>query len=291
MAGNDDTGWSRWPAPAKLNLFLHVVGRRADGYHELQTVFRLLDFGDEVAIRVRADGRIERPLGLAGLAPEQDLVVRAARALQHASGTPLGADIRVDKRIPAGGGLGGGSSDAATVLRALDHLWTTRLGVDRLAEIGLPLGADVPVFVHGRSAWAEGIGEQLVPLDLPPQTYVVLDPAEAVPTGPVFAAAELTRNTPRTTIRGFLEGSATRNDLEPVVRRRHPAVDAALAWLGRFATPRLTGSGGCAFAPVVDRAAGERIAAACPSPWRVFVAEACDRSPLLDRLPVAGAGC
>lgn len=291
MPGNDDTGWSRWPAPAKLNLFLHVVGRRADGYHELQTVFRLLDFADEVAIRVRADGRIERPVGLAGLAPEQDLVVRAARALRHASGTPLGADIRVDKRIPAGGGLGGGSSDAATVLRALDHLWGLRMGVDRLAAIGLPLGADVPVFVRGRSAWAEGIGDRLVPLDLPPQTYVVLDSAEAVPTGPVFAAPELTRNTPRTTIRSFLEGSATRNDLEPVVRRRHPAVDAALAWLGRFSTARLTGSGGCVFAPVADRAAGERIAAACPSPWRAFIAEACDRSPLLDRLPAAGAGC
>jgi 4-diphosphocytidyl-2-C-methyl-D-erythritol kinase len=290
MAATEGDGWSRWPAPAKINLFLHVVGRRADGYHELQTVFRLLDFGDEIALRVRPDGQVVRHAGLPGLPPEQDLVVRAARALQQASGTPLGADIAVDKRIPAGGGLGGGSSDAATVLRALDHLWGTGLGVERLAAIGLALGADVPVFVHGRSAWAEGVGERLVPVDLPPQAYVVVDPAEAVPTGPVFQAPELTRNTPRTTIRGFLDGSTMRNDLEPVVRRRHPAVDAALTWLGRHAPARLTGSGGCVFAAVRDRAAGQVIAAACPPPWRAFVAEACDESPLLRRLGAPAAG-
>ena len=290
MAATEGDGWTRWPAPAKLNLFLHVVGRRADGYHELQTVFRLLDFGDEIALRVRPDGAIVRHAGLPGLPPEQDLVVRAARALRQASGTALGADIAVDKRIPAGGGLGGGSSDAATVLRALDQLWGTRLGVDRLAAIGLALGADVPVFVHGRSAWAEGVGERLVPVDLPPQAYVVVDPGEPVPTGPVFQAPELTRNTPRTTIRGFLDGTTTRNDLEPVVRRRHPAVDAALAWLGRHAPARLTGSGGCVFAAVPDRAAGQVIAAACPPSWRAFVAEACDESPLLRRLGEAVAG-
>lgn len=290
MLPSEADGWSHWPAPAKLNLFLHVVGRRADGYHELQTVFRLLDYGDTVSIRVRRDGRVERHAGLAGLPPEQDLVVRAAHALQRASGAALGADLAVAKRIPAGGGLGGGSSDAATVLCVLDHLWGTRLGAARLARIGLALGADVPVFVHGHSAWAEGVGEVLTPVELPPQAYVVVDPAEPVATGPVFQDPELTRNTPRTTIRGFLDGTPTRNDLEPVVRRRHPAVDAALTWLGRHAPARLTGSGGCVFAAVADRAAGEAIAAACPSPWRAFVAQACDRSPLLDRLRAAGAG-
>jgi 4-diphosphocytidyl-2-C-methyl-D-erythritol kinase len=289
MRPTEGDGWTHWPAPAKLNLFLHVVGRRADGYHELQTVFRLLDFADHIALRVRDDGRIERVAGLPGLAPENDLAVRAARVLQAASGTRFGADIAVDKRIPAGGGLGGGSSDAATVLRALDQLWGTGLGPDRLAALGLGLGADVPVFVHGRSAWAEGVGEALAPIDLPAQAYVVVDAGETVPTGPVFQAPELTRDTPRTTIRGFLDGTPTRNDLEPVVRRRHPAVDAALNWLGRHAPARLTGSGGCVFAPVSDRAAGRAIAAACPPPWRAFVAQACDRSPLLDRLAAAGA--
>jgi 4-diphosphocytidyl-2-C-methyl-D-erythritol kinase len=283
-------GWSQWPAPAKLNLFLHVVGRRADGYHELQTVFRLLDFGDEIALRVRADGRIERVAGLAGVAPEADLAVRAARALQAASGTPLGADIAVSKRIPAGGGMGGGSSDAATVLRALDQLWGCGLDAHRLAAIGLALGADVPVFVHGRTAWAEGVGERLQPLDLPPQVYLVVDPGAQVATGPVFQAPELTRDTPRTTIRGFLDGVPTRNDLEPVVRLRHPTVDAALTWLGRIAPARLTGSGACVFAAMPDRAAAERAAAECPSPWRAIVAASRDRSGLLDRLDAGAAG-
>lgn len=283
-------GWSQWPAPAKLNLFLHVVGRRADGYHELQTVFRLLDFGDEIALRVRADGRIERVAGLAGVAPEADLAVRAARALQAATGTPLGADIAVRKRIPAGGGMGGGSSDAATVLRALDRLWGCGLGADRLAAIGLALGADVPVFVHGRTAWAEGVGERLQPLDLPPQVYLVVDPGAQVATGPVFQAPELTRDTPRTTIRGFLDGDPTRNDLEPVVCLRHPTVAAALTWLGRIAPARLTGSGACVFAAMPDRAAAERAAAECPSPWRAIVAASRDRSGLLDRLDAGAAG-
>jgi 4-diphosphocytidyl-2-C-methyl-D-erythritol kinase len=281
--------WSHWPAPAKLNLFLHVVGRRPDGYHELQTVFRLLDFGDEIALRVRSDGRIERLAGVPGVEPEADLAVRAARALQVASATPLGADIAVTKRIPAGGGMGGGSSDAATVLCALDRLWGCGLGTHRLAAIGLSLGADVPVFVHGRTAWAEGVGERLVPLDLPPQVYLVLDPGAQVATGPVFQAPELTRDTPRITIRGFLDGDSTRNDLEPVVRLRHPAVDAALIWLGRIAPARLTGSGACVFAAMPDRAAAERAAATCPPPWRAIVASSCDRSGLLERLAPGAA--
>jgi 4-diphosphocytidyl-2-C-methyl-D-erythritol kinase len=286
-----DDAWTTWPAPAKLNLFLHVVGRRPDGYHELQTAFRLLDFGDTVQVRVRQDGVIERPVGLPGLPAEQDLVVRAARALQAATGCTGGADIRVEKRIPAGGGLGGGSSDAATVLRALDHLWGTRVPVPDLARIGLALGADVPVFVHGRSAWGEGVGERLEALDLPPTVYLVIDPGVAVATGPVFQAPELTRDTPRITIRGFLAGEPTHNDLEPVVRRLHPKVDAALEWLGGHAAARLTGSGGCVFAVMPDRATADHLAGQCPAPWRALVAEGRDRSALLDRLDDGQGRC
>src|SRR5689334_19670342 len=195
-----DAGWSEWPAPAKLNLFLHVVGRRADGYHLLQTVFQLLDWGDRVRLRPREDGRVVRVSGLAAIPPERDLAVRAAIELRRATGTELGADICVDKQIPIGGGLGGGSSDAATVLVALNEIWDTRLREDELAHIGLQLGADVPVFVHGHSAWAEGIGEQLTAIELAPRHYVVIDPRVHVPTADLFQAAELTRNSPPLTI-------------------------------------------------------------------------------------------
>src|SRR5690606_10302599 len=240
-------GWSAWPAPAKLNLFLRIPGRRADGYHLLQTVFRLLDWGDTVHLRVRADGRVERHGDtVPGVAPEDDLVVRAARALQAATGTPLGADIRVDKRIPAGGGFGGGSSDAATVLRALDALWGTGCTVERLARIGLGLGADVPVFVHGANAWAEGVGERLEPLRLPPAWYLLVDPGVQVPTAELFQTPELTRDAAPVTIADFAAGRQLGNAFEPVLRGREPAVDAAFAALARFGRPRLTGSGsGC----------------------------------------------
>lgn len=277
-------GWTHWPAPAKLNLFLHVVGRRADGYHELQTVFRLLDLSDRIAIRLRDDGDIVRIEGLDEVPAEHDLAVRAARAVQAASGTRQGADLAIRKQIPVGGGLGGGSSDAATVLRALDRLWGCGLGVDRLAELGLALGADVPLFVRGTSAWADGVGERLRPLELPPQVYLLVDPGVRVATGPVFQAPELTRNTPRTTIAGFLKGDTTRNDLEPVVCRRYPIVAAAIEWLEGFAPARLTGSGGCVFAALPDRTTAERLARSCPQPWRAIVVQSCDRSRLLDRL-------
>src|SRR5581483_11848386 len=196
---------TQWPAPAKLNLFLHVTGRRADGYHELQTLFQLIDLSDTVSLRVREDGLVERPSGPVGVDPDSDLTVRAARALQAATGCRLGVSIGISKRIPMGGGLGGGSSDAATVLLALNYLWRCGLSIDELARLGLPLGADVPVFVRGSSAWAEGVGERLVPVELPDRWYVVVHPGVAVPTRDVFQSPELTRNSPVITIRAFFE--------------------------------------------------------------------------------------
>jgi 4-diphosphocytidyl-2-C-methyl-D-erythritol kinase len=273
-----------WPAPAKLNLMLHIVGRRADGYHELQTVFQLIDVCDRVRITVRDDGRITRPKGPAGVSEDQDLVVRAARALQQASGCRLGADIEVTKVIPMGGGLGGGSSDAATTLVALDQMWGLSLTLAQIAEIGAGLGADVPVFVQGRSAWAEGVGERLTPVDIPGEAwYVVIYPGVPVPTAAVFQAPELTRNSPPTTMRGFLE-TGGRNDCEAVVRARFPAVAEALDWLARHAPSRLTGTGSCVFAKFSRAADAERVAARVPDEWRAFVARGLDRSPLLGEL-------
>ena len=273
-----------WPAPAKLNLMLHVVGRRADGYHELQTVFRLIDLCDRIQIEVRDDGRISRPSGPAGVAEAEDLTVRAARALQAATGTRLGTEIAIKKSIPMGGGLGGGSSDAATVLVALNHLWRTGLSLQEIATIGAGLGADVPVFVAGRSAWAEGIGEKLTPVTLGTGAwYLVIFPGVGVPTAAVFQAAELTRNSPPTTMRGFLE-TGGRNDCEAVVRARFPAVGEALDWLGQHATARLTGTGSCVFAEFSRAADAERVAARVPDCWRAYVARGLDSSPLLEEL-------
>jgi 4-diphosphocytidyl-2-C-methyl-D-erythritol kinase len=275
---------TRWPAPAKLNLMLHIVGRRPDGYHDLQTVFQLIDLADEVEIEVRDDGVINRPRGPAGVPEDQDLVVRAARALQAQTGSRLGASISVTKRIPMGGGLGGGSSDAATTLLALNHLWRTGLGSERIAEIGRNLGADVPVFVHGRSAWAEGVGERLTPAAIPGDSwFLVIYPGVQVPTAAVFQAPELTRNSPPTTMPGFLE-TGGRNDCEAVVRARFPAVADALDWLARHAPTRLTGTGSCVFAKFSRAADAERVAARVPDEWRAFVARGLDQSPLLEML-------
>jgi len=273
-----------WPAPAKLNLMLHIVGRRPDGYHELQTVFQLIDLCDRLDIRVRDDGVISRPDGPPGVSEDADLTVRAARALQQATGSTAGAEIRVHKRIPVGGGLGGGSSDAATVLVALNHLWRTGLTSAQIAAIGGKLGADVPIFVAGRSAWAEGIGEQLEPVTLGKDSwYVVIFPGVAVPTAAVFQAPELTRNSPPTTMRGFLE-TGGRNDCEPVVRAHFPAVGEALDWLGQHAPARLTGTGSCVFAKFARAADAERVAARVPDAWRSWVARGLDTSPLLEEL-------
>ncbi|MGH8213057.1 MAG: 4-(cytidine 5'-diphospho)-2-C-methyl-D-erythritol kinase [Rhodanobacteraceae bacterium] len=272
--------WSAWPAPAKLNLFLRIVGRRADGYHLLQTVFRLLDWGDEIRLRVREDGEIVRGQGVDCIIADDDLAVRAARALQCATGTRLGADIAVDKRIPVGAGLGGGSSDAATVLVALDVLWDTKLPSEPLAEIALGLGADVPVFVRGRSAWAEGVGEKLTPLDLPPRWYAIIDPHVHVSTAELFQTPELTRNAPPATIAGFVSGGITDNAFELVARARHPRVASALDWLGRFGMARLSGSGGAVFLECDDEAGAREVAMRCPAEFTAIVAKGLDISPL-----------
>ncbi len=282
-------GETLWPAPAKLNLFLHVTGRRADGYHDLQTLFQLIDLSDTIGIRVREDGVIERAGGPPGVAPEADLTVRAARALQEAAGTRLGASLRVVKRIPVGGGLGGGSSDAATTLLALNRLWGCGLSLERLAELGLTLGSDVPVFVRGTSAWASGRGEELSPVELPECWYLLVHPGVAVSTAKVFQMPELTRNTPLITIRAFLE-SGGRNDCEPVVRRLSPEVGEALDWLARLAPSRLTGTGSCIFASFGTAIEAERHAARVPDRWRSFVARGVNISPLHERLNAGHGG-
>jgi 4-diphosphocytidyl-2-C-methyl-D-erythritol kinase len=266
----------RCVAPAKLNLFLHITGRRADGFHELETVFQLIDLHDELDIRSRDDGLIVRDpppsdATLASLAEEDDLTVRAARLLKRASGTRLGASLHVTKRIPAGGGLGGGSSDAAAVLLALNELWSLHWPREKLAELGLALGSDVPVFVLGQSAFARGRGEQLTPLELPQRWFLVVHPGVSVSTREIFGAPELTRDTAPLKI-AALPADGGRNDCEPVVRQRHPAVAEALALLAPWGG-RLTGTGACVFVGSDDRHALQSIAASLPHQWRSFVVQ------------------
>lgn len=273
--------WSIWPAPAKLNLFLRIPGRRADGYHLLQTVFRLLDWGDTIRLRRRADGRIVRHGdSVAGVAETDDLVVRAAKLLKTTANVQEGADIVVEKRIPVGGGFGGGSSDAATVLVALDALWGTGLGPDRLAALGLQLGADVPVFVRGDNAWAEGVGERLTPIALAPAWYLLVDPGVHVPTAALFQAPELTRDAPPATIADFVSGVPLGNAFEPVLRGREPAIEAVFAALSRVGPPRLTGSGSGCFVEFATREAAEAALAALPSGLKAWVVAGAARSPL-----------
>ncbi len=268
-------GW--WLAPAKLNLFLHITGRRPDGYHCLQTVFQFLDFGDRLRFSVREDGAIRHLRPLPGVPAESDLVVRAARLLQAETGTSLGADITLDKRLPLGGGLGGGSADAATTLVALNRLWRTGLDEAALAALGLKLGADVPVFVRGRAAWAEGVGEILEPVELPEPWYLVLCPPVHVSTAEVFSHPQLQRDCPPITIRDFLAGRPTRNVCEPVVRERYPEVNAALQALGRYGPARMTGTGACCFV-AFERQSEARDALATLEPrWPGFVAQGMNR--------------
>lgn len=271
------------PAPAKLNLFLHVLGRRPDGYHEIQTVFQLIDLADSLTIVARGDAAIVRPEGPRELPEAADLCVRAARRLQAEARVRQGAEIRLAKRIPVQGGLGGGSSDAATTLVALNEIWGLRLPVERLAAIGRDLGADVPLFVRGHSAWAEGVGEALTPVDLPERHFAIVYPGAGVATADVFQAPELTRNSAKTTIRGFLKAGG-RNDCEAVVAARHPRVAEALAWLRQRGEARLTGTGSCVFAAYADERSARSALAGLPGAWTGFVARGLDRSPLQERL-------
>jgi 4-diphosphocytidyl-2-C-methyl-D-erythritol kinase len=272
-----------FPAPAKLNLMLRVVGRRADGYHLLQTLFRFIDHGDEIRLRVRKDGAIRRIGEVPGVAAEDDLTVRAARLLQNAARSTLGADIEIDKRLPLGAGLGGGSSDAATVLLALNHLWDTRLTRVELQELALTLGADVPVFIFGESAFGEGVGERLTPIELPAAWYVVLTPPVNVSTAAVFSHPELKRDSKTIKIQGFSAAEVlayAANDLQPLVCRLYPEVLRHLAFLEPFGPALMTGSGAAVFATFETEAAARAVLRALPRDMQGFVARGLDRHPL-----------
>lgn len=271
---------SDWPAPAKLNLFLHVVGRRADGYHLLQTVFRFIDRADTLRFAPRADDRIVLATPIPGVPPDSDLTVRAARLLQQATGCTQGATISLDKRLPMGGGLGGGSSDAATVLLALNHLWQTGLSRPALEKLGLGLGADVPVFVHGRNTFAEGVGEAFTDLELPAASYLVLHPAVNVPTAAIFGAPELRRDTPPIEAAEWRPGQG-HNDLEAVACSKFPEVATHLAWLKQHAPEAMmTGSGACVFAGFARRSAAEAVFRALPAGFDGWLADGLAEHPL-----------
>jgi 4-diphosphocytidyl-2-C-methyl-D-erythritol kinase len=272
-----------WPAPAKLNLFLHIVGRRADGYHLLQTVFQFIDRCDYVTFTPRLDGQICRHKPIPGISAKDDLTVKAACLLQKTCASNQGITIEIDKRLPMGGGLGGGSSDAATTLVALNYYWGTGLTVDELAQLGLQLGADVPVFVRGQNAWAEGIGEQLTPLILDETWFLVLTPVCSVATKDIFNDSKLTRNSQPITI-GDFRRKKTSNDCAAVVYRRYPEVAAAAAWLSQYAKPCLTGTGACVFATFSDYHTAECIAAKIPNNLAGFIAQGLQMSPLRQRL-------
>lgn len=271
------------PAPAKLNLMLHILGRRADGYHELQTLFQFLDHGDELGFAVREDGEIHLHTDIPGVPHDSNLIVRAARQLQRESGCPLGADIWLEKRLPMGGGIGGGSSDAATTLLALDRLWQLGWSEDRLAALGLTLGADVPVFVRGHAAFAEGVGEKLVPVEPEEPWYLVAVPQVSVSTAEIFSDPELTRDTPAITVRTVLERGG-RNDCQPVVEKRYPDVRNALILLNKFVSARLTGTGGCVFGAFPNKAEADKVAAQLPVSLPAFVAKGSNVSMLHRKL-------
>jgi 4-diphosphocytidyl-2-C-methyl-D-erythritol kinase len=285
----DRTAELTYPAPAKLNLFLLVTGRRADGYHTLQTLFRFIDRVDRLTFRTRQDGAIRRMVELPGVAAEDDLSMRAARLLQRATGCRLGAEISLHKTLPLGGGLGGGSSDAATTLMALNRLWNLGLTRPELQAMGLQLGADVPVFVFGRNAIGEGVGERLQAVELPPAWYLVAAPPVAVSTAAVFADPELTRSSSPVTIRAFSEGCVPsavlgRNDLEAVVCRRYPQVGEHLQWLRKLGPAALTGSGACVYCPFDSEAAARSGLEQLPAGMKGFVAAGLSEHPLLQVL-------
>lgn len=269
-------------APAKLNRMLHVVGRRADGYHELQTLFQLIDLADTLTLTRRDDGVIELLTPVAGVAHADNLVVRAAKRLQAHTGCRHGASIALDKKLPMGGGLGGGSSNAATVLVGLNALWSLDLPLTTLAALGLALGADVPVFVHGRSAWAEGVGERLTPVTLNTPWFVVVHPGVSVSTPAIFQAPELTRDTRPISMARALQGGAPtwRNDCEATVRDRHPPIAEALDWLAQHAPSQLTGTGACVFAVFDTQADARAVADMARAKWPSWVTRGINTSPL-----------
>ncbi len=275
------------PAPAKLNLFLHVVGRRADGYHLLQTLFRFIDLNDTLHFTLRADGEIRRVNAIEGVPADQDLCVRAALLLQQETGCAQGVDIELEKRIPMGGGLGGGSSDAATTLLALNRLWSLGLSRERLMQLGLSLGADVPVFVFGSNAFAEGVGERLQAYELPETWYVVLSPPVHVPTAQIFTHPELTRNTISITIRALPTGGTFHagqfgNDLQPIACKLYPVIEQHLAWLEHYSPALMTGSGACVFAEFATEAEAKAVLQKLPDSMRGFVARGLQEHPLRD---------
>lgn len=267
------------PAPAKLNLFLHVTGQRDDGYHTLQTLFQFLDYGDTLHFSSRNDGKIVLLSDLPGVDAEDNLIVRAARLLKEASSTPLGADIKLDKILPMGGGIGGGSSDAATTLLGLNHLWQTGLSIDQLAELGIRLGADVPVFVRGHAAWAEGVGEQLTPVELEEPWFLVVAPDCPVSTAEIFSDERLTRNSSPITLAAFVAGGG-RNDCLPVVTTRYPEIRNTLILLNKYCEAKMTGTGSCLFGAFPNEREADKVRARLPATLRSFVARGCNVSPL-----------
>ncbi|MDX6019576.1 4-(cytidine 5'-diphospho)-2-C-methyl-D-erythritol kinase [Scandinavium sp. V105_16] len=278
-----------WPSPAKLNLFLYITGQRPDGYHTLQTLFQFVDYGDTITIDVRADGELHLLTPVTGVADEENLIVRAARLLMKTAANSgrlpqgAGADISIDKRLPMGGGLGGGSSNAATVLVALNHLWRCGLSVDELATLGLTLGADVPVFVRGHAAFAEGVGEVLTPVTVPEKWYLVAHPGESIPTPVIFNDPELPRNSPRRSIETLLKCEFS-NDCEVIARKRFRKVDAALSWLLEYAPSRLTGTGACVFAEFDTESAARQVLEQAPEWLQGFIARGVNISPLMHAL-------
>ena len=268
-----------WPAPAKLNLLLHITGRRSDGYHELQTIFQFLTVADWLYFDIHDSAGISVAGAPAGVEGDADLAVQAARLLQTHAGCRSGVTIYNDKRLPVGAGLGGGSSDAATTLVVLNRLWQLGMNINELAEIGLALGADVPVFVRGQAAFAEGVGEILTPVELPESWFLILNPAVSVSTADIFSDVELTRDTPRMTIADLLSEGG-RNDCETVVCRRYPEVAAALNWLNEYAPARMTGTGSCIFAAFDAESNARVVADRVPDHWDAFVARGMNQSPL-----------
>ena len=271
------------PAPAKLNLWLHIIGRRADGYHELETVFQFLDYADHLTFAVRDDGQVRLQTAINGVDHDSNLIVRAARQLQAQSGCTLGVDIWLDKILPMGGGIGGGSSDAATTLLGLNHLWQLGWDADRLAQLGLSLGADVPVFVHGHAAFAQGVGEQLTPVDPEQPWYVVLVPQVSVSTAEIFSHPQLTRDSLPLKMRPVPEGNS-RNDCQPVVEQSYPEVRNALNLLGKYTEARLTGTGSCVFGAFPSKAEADKVLALLSETQTGFVAKGSNISMLHRKL-------